>query len=197
MAYSNIISAVYLLLNKVNSKLYIGSTTNIHSRWSLHKRQLNTNSHANFHLQSAWNKYGADAFGFSILEECSKDQLLSREQFWLNYTKCYDRNKGYNIKIVPNSNLGLKWSDETKRKLHLAHKGRIKSDEWQEKIKIGIINSPKQFANKRNLEKWPHAGGKRCICEECREKLKTIDRPRRRKKYNEKRGIVILNEMTL
>lgn len=52
---------VYLILNLVNRKFYIGSTiVSFKKRFRDHKRKLTQNKHGNIHLQSAWNKYGAD-----------------------------------------------------------------------------------------------------------------------------------------
>lgn len=58
---------------------------------------MNGNRHCNAYLQNAWNKYGESNFKFEIIELCTEDKLLKREQIWLDKTKCYDKNIGYNL----------------------------------------------------------------------------------------------------
>lgn len=77
-------SGIYQIENKVNSKVYIGSSNNIERRWQKHKALLRHGKHQNSHLQAAWNKYGEDNFIFSIIELCSIDSLLDREQYFIN-----------------------------------------------------------------------------------------------------------------
>lgn len=186
---------IYQIYNLVNNKLYIGSSKNIDKRRKLHIYQLNNNQHINICLQRSWNKHGENAFEFRILEECILEKLIEREQYWLDKYKSYDKNIGYNIRTVAQSNWGIKWSEEYKRDMSFRLKGKFFSKEHLEKIKLGIINSPKQFPNKRNLKKWPHSGGKRCSCDECKIKLNIIRQVRAKLLYNKKRGITIIHEM--
>lgn len=75
MSYKTIICGIYCIENIDTHKKYIGQSKNIHKRWALHKWELNNNTHNNDYLQKAWNKYGADHFIFSIVEECDIDKL--------------------------------------------------------------------------------------------------------------------------
>ncbi len=59
---------IYLILNKVNNKIYIGSTARGSYRRKEHFKHLRGNRHCNIHLQSAWNKYGGENFVFLIVE---------------------------------------------------------------------------------------------------------------------------------
>lgn len=80
---------VYRITNTQDSAhtTYIGSTgQSFQERWREHKRQLNRNEHHNRHLQYAWQKYGANAFEWAIVEILITDEtLLAREQYWMNY----------------------------------------------------------------------------------------------------------------
>lgn len=51
-----------------NDKVYIGSAINIQQRWAKHKWHLRKHHHSNPKLQAAYDKYGEDAFRFSIVE---------------------------------------------------------------------------------------------------------------------------------
>ena len=51
-------------------------------------------------MQNSWKKHGKDNFKFEVVELVSDEDLLfSAEQKWINKTKCYDSNYGYNISI--------------------------------------------------------------------------------------------------
>lgn len=127
-------SGIYLIVNCINNKLYIGSSCNIKQRWFEHKNELRKNIHCNDRLQKAWNKYGEENFGFSILEQTSVEQLIECEQFWIDYTKCYDRDIGYNLRIKAENNSGIKWSDEHKIKISIAKKGKLFTEEHKRKL---------------------------------------------------------------
>jgi group I intron endonuclease len=65
-------------------------------------------------LQNAWDYYGKDVFEFSIVEECAREDLIKREQRYLDELTPWDRTIGYN---VSKSASGDTHSDETKEKL--------------------------------------------------------------------------------
>ena len=89
---------IYSILNKINGKIYIGQTERLFSRRTTeHKSKLRGQDHRNPHLQNSWNKYGEDAFEFSILEICDNDKLNDNEDWWIDFFDSTDHNKGYNI----------------------------------------------------------------------------------------------------
>lgn len=97
---NNNITGIYKITNKINNKIYIGSSVDIDKRWKQHIRELKKNKHINKHLQSAWNKYGENNFKFQIVELIQDvDELQFYEQKWINKTKCYDGNIGYNLSM--------------------------------------------------------------------------------------------------
>lgn len=76
---------VYIFRNTINGKCYIGSTVmTLKKRMEHHLWHLRENKHKNNHFQSAWNKYGEDAFEYDILEVCDKKDCLVREQYYLD-----------------------------------------------------------------------------------------------------------------
>jgi group I intron endonuclease len=63
---------IYEIRNSVNGKVYIGQSqrgAGVHGRWRNHRTQLRGGNHHNRKLQSAWAKYGAESFVFSVLLE--------------------------------------------------------------------------------------------------------------------------------
>src|ERR1039458_7042882 len=91
-------SGIYRIRNIVNGMLYIGSAINFTRRWWQHRQELRDNIHHSPRLQNSWNKYGAEAFEFGIIElVLDRNQLMEREQFWLDYYDSSNKEKGYNI----------------------------------------------------------------------------------------------------
>jgi hypothetical protein len=45
---------------------------------------LKNNKHVNIILQRSWNKYSERNFSFIILEECSPERCVDREQYYLD-----------------------------------------------------------------------------------------------------------------
>ena len=89
---------IYKIINRTNGKFYIGSSININKRWNKHIGDLNANRHHNLHLQRAWNKYGGDNFEFRLVEAVEDFNMLEdTEQRWMDNTKCYLPNIGYNL----------------------------------------------------------------------------------------------------
>lgn len=75
---------IYAITLKGTKRRYIGSSINIQARWSRHVSLLQRNRHHTPHLQRAWNKYGEDAFVFSMVEICSLELLNEREEAYLS-----------------------------------------------------------------------------------------------------------------
>lgn len=113
---------IYAIRSKRNGKVYVGASTNIEGRWSFHRSVLNRGLHHSWHLQRAWERDGADAFEWIILEEVdNKDDLRSAEQKWLDTYQAGDRKYGYNLS---SRSAGVeRLSEETKHKMSLSQRG--------------------------------------------------------------------------
>jgi len=112
-------TGIYQIRNKINKKIYIGSAINIARRWNEHIFRLGKQKHGNPHLQSVWDKYGQDNFEFTVLEECEKENLIEREQYYLDILK-----PKYNICRKAYSCLGVKRTEETRAKMSAARIGK-------------------------------------------------------------------------
>lgn len=84
---------IYKIENLITHHIYIGQSTNIDTRWRRHKDDVHSGK-KDYPLYRAINKYGIDNFSFEIIEECSKEALDEREQFWIKYYNSYK--DGYN-----------------------------------------------------------------------------------------------------
>jgi group I intron endonuclease len=128
---------VYAIVNKVDGKLYVGSSKDLRRRWRNHLRELQSSKHSNDHLQRAFSKYGEDAFEFRILQDvASEEELIPAEQYWLDFTRCYDRRYGYNIDPAADRSV---ISFETAAKISARIRGRVRSEETRAKMRAASV----------------------------------------------------------
>lgn len=140
------ITGIYKITNLKNNKVYIGSAVNISNRFKTHKRLLKNKKHFNNHLQSSYIKYGVDNFKYEIIENTTLEEMLDRKMYWISSLSANNSKYGYNKRIVVNSNLGIKLSDETKIRLRESHLGHKRSDETNQKIKESQYKKICQFS---------------------------------------------------
>jgi group I intron endonuclease len=82
------IVSVYMIVNKINNKMYIGKTCNPHKRWSAHRWQWTHQKYPHFPLYKAMKKYGISNFEFEILEQFSTEiNAFEAEICWISYLK--------------------------------------------------------------------------------------------------------------
>ena len=96
-------SGIYLILNLVNGKGYVGQTAEIAGfagRWNDHASNLRLSKHKNPPLQRSFNKpeHGEPAFAFVVLERAS-DDLNAREAYWILKLNTLTTGHGYNINL--------------------------------------------------------------------------------------------------
>lgn len=134
---------IYKIINVINNKFYVGSAVNFSRRKTRHFSELRNNKHNNKHLQAAWNKYGEAAFIFAIIEEIEdKDVLLNAENVWLkeHVGKEYCYNLGVDATApmlgmsgTSSPTWGLKHTSESLKKIGIASKARIQTEEEKAK----------------------------------------------------------------
>lgn len=77
-------SGIYQIRCSTNGRVYIGSSKSVARRIYMHRYSLRNGKHWNPYLQSAWDKYGEEDFSFEKVESCDLDELLVREQWWID-----------------------------------------------------------------------------------------------------------------
>lgn len=92
---------VYQILNKKNGKKYIGQTIDKDAREYQHFLDLKNNTHDNSYLQASYNKYGAENFIFSVIDDtaCNEEDLNKLEEYYILKAGFPDRNKCYNLQL--------------------------------------------------------------------------------------------------
>jgi len=144
---------VYAIIDTKTYKWYIGSGINVKRRYKEHKSRLRHERHANKHLQSAWNKYGEDNFVFKLISKVNAGNLLFSEQYWIDFFNVCDDTIGYNICPVAGNTLGRKCSQEAKRKISRAHKGKILTKQHRKAIGKSLrgLKRSEEFRQKHRL----------------------------------------------
>ena len=80
---------IYKITNTITGDCYIGQTINMHERELAHRREPQPK------MREDVEKYGWDAFKFEVIEECSREELNDRENYYIT-----ELNPAYNtIKI--------------------------------------------------------------------------------------------------
>jgi group I intron endonuclease len=137
-------SGIYVIVNLIDKRIYVGSSKNLHKRYLHHKEDLFKKCHKNKHLQNFHNKYGIQTLSFKLLEYCETDKLLEREQYYLDKLKPFKKN-GFNI--FKKSFGGFeKHSEKSKLKMSLQRRGvkrGVYSEKHRKSISDGIKNSIK------------------------------------------------------
>ena len=90
-------TGVYAIRHKESGRVYVGSSKDIYARWAQHVHTLERGSHRSKYLQRAWQKYGADAFEFIILETCDHDKRVVREQVCIDFYRASEPEFGFNM----------------------------------------------------------------------------------------------------
>lgn len=137
---------IYAIKNTITNDLYVGSALRFNNRKYYHIYDLENNKHHSPILQNSWNKYGSDAFVFSIIEDdINNSILLEKEQYWIN--KLHPR---YNICKIAGSPIGIKHTQVSRNNMSASHKGKtLKEMGHKDNCKCCIcsrkdgINSPR------------------------------------------------------
>ena len=120
---------IYAIINKSTRQRYVGSSIDPETRIRAHFYALARGDHDNIHLQRAYNKLGPDAFEPVVLEECDPTMIVEREQFHIDQTP---RERSYNLcenAYRPPSRRGCTLTNEHRRKIGQALRGRRQSDQ--------------------------------------------------------------------
>jgi hypothetical protein len=135
-------SGIYCIENIINNKKYIGSSVNIYQRLHKHRTFLIRNKHKNSILQNSVNKNGIENFRCYILEEVTIENLIKREQYYINVS-----NSIYNV--VRNV-IRVKIAEETKIKISNVLKQKYISGN----LKLGTAKKPIFCINVKTNEKF-------------------------------------------
>lgn len=107
-------------------------------RKSGHFCDLRRGRHRSKRLQHSYNKHGEAAFVFEVLQYVpDRTQLIRFEQDAIDLHRSWHEDCGYNINPTAGSNLGKKFSDESRQRM--SESGRLRapiSEETRRKLSI-------------------------------------------------------------
>lgn len=137
---------VYQHINKINGKRYIGITCNTTSkRW---KKGNGYNKQPKFY--GAIQKYGWDGFEHIIVKDNLPEQCAKSMEKVL--IKLYDTIvNGYNITEGGDGSVGVKRSEETRKRMSEGHKGLLKGIPHSEEHKQHLSDNS---GKKKRLSKY-------------------------------------------
>ena len=165
-------SGVYKLTNKLNGRIYIGSTHRFKKRWSEHAKRLKSGKHSNKFLQADYNKCGEDVFVFEVVEVIDgpqENRLLVEQRYidqhYDDQQQCYNLTRSVNKrgpkchsynpeqtaakrKENPNKH---RWSEEEKKAISEKLRGHIVSEETRQKLRERNIGKKHTEETKRKL----------------------------------------------
>lgn len=112
-------------------KVYIGQSVNIDDR---RRKYSQENCKNQIRLHRSILKHGWDNHIFEVIEECAFNDLNKRERHWQEFYNCMDKNIGLNCNLTGTDELKKVHSEETKRRIGDANKGRKYSEEYKLKM---------------------------------------------------------------
>lgn len=118
----NKICGIYKITNP-KGKIYIGSSVNIDKRKENYKYNQCPQQPK---IYNSIKKYGWNNHVFEIIEECSKDELISREKYWVNHFNSIV--EGLNLQTPGENKIHqtktLMFNDEWCNRISASKKGR-------------------------------------------------------------------------
>lgn len=125
-------SGIYMWTNKLNGKVYVGSSVDLRRRLLEYYNVNRILNEKSMPINVALLKYGYQNFAFTILEFCDIDRLMSREKYFFEIYS-----PEYNILKTPGSpdrGSGWKHSEAAIENLTAAAKKRSESSELLTKL---------------------------------------------------------------
>ena len=133
---------VYRWVNKENGNTYIGSSVNLGRRFRVYYDFSYLSVRINkskSRIYSSILKHGYSNFQLEILEYCTKENAINREQYYIDLLK-----PEYNLNSIAGSRLGSIHSEETRLKMSTSAQGRNHTEETKKLISLATkgINNP-------------------------------------------------------
>ena len=133
---------VYRWVNKVNGNTYTGSSVNLGRRFRVYydfSYLSLTINNGKSRVYSAILKHGYSNFQLEILEYCTKENAISREQYYIDLLK-----PEYNLNSTAGSRLGSIHTQETRVKMSISALGHKHTEETKKLISLATkgINNP-------------------------------------------------------
>jgi group I intron endonuclease len=120
-------SGIYIIKLKKGNYFYVGSSQYLNKRKLHHLSHLKRQKHCNKKLQNVFNKH--KDFKFEILEYCQIENLVEKEQYYLDLLK-----PNLNILKKAFSSIGYKHSKEDLNKITEFNRLISKTEKWRKGV---------------------------------------------------------------
>lgn len=174
---------IYITTNLINNKQYIGKRI---SNEFLGTKYLGSG----VLLKKAVNKYGESNFQVKLIEECnSRQQLIEREVYWIQYYNAVNNDMFYNLSYGNEGHAGkgtYKHSEECKRKISIANSNKVRTLKSKRQIAVTLKNKHRfwitdnikeKLVDASEFEKYKNKGfikGRKPVSQEQRNKMSII-----------------------
>lgn len=152
---------IYYTYNILTTKPYIGQTiSTLIERWKQHIKDAKKIKNQSIHFYRAILARGEKSFiPLELLEEKEfEEENINEAKIWMDiresfYIEKFDSfNNGYNSTKGGGGILGLKHSEESKKKISLAGKGRIHTEDSKRKMSEAKMGNKCNLGKKRSQE---------------------------------------------
>lgn len=128
---------IYVIENRENGKLYVGSASSFRSRFQVHRSSLNRGVHHSHKLQHDWSVLGSSCFSFRPIIMCAKRDFVLYERRAIIAFQSH--RTGYNVQPKPRGSITR--SPESRERNRLAAIGRVMSEESRKRMSAAKIGS--------------------------------------------------------
>lgn len=136
------ICGIYSIQHIAYKKRYIGQSRDINKRINDHIKRFSKSK-----IHRAIAKYGADAFSFEIIEECSIDNLNRKEVSYISKFNCI--NDGYNLTSGGERDYSI--SGIVKNKISTSQKKKYKKTDYLDRFNSISFSGGKHKAEILNV----------------------------------------------
>lgn len=152
---------IYKTTNLINNKIYIGQ----HVATEFDKYYKGSG----VLLTNAFKKYGKENFECILLEAVeTKEDLDAREAYWITTLNSRDKSIGYNITAGGEGTIGYQHTEEAKKKMSVAKKGKSLTE--AHKKAIGLASRGRKMSEESKAKLRATNSGRK-VTEEARQKM--------------------------
>lgn len=178
---------VYLITNKLNNKKYIGCTTKGYlQRFEAHLEKSRQKGKKEA-IHKAMAKYGTHNFEVSLIESCqTNEEMFALEKKWIEHYKSFG-SEGYNLTVGGEGTMGHTMSQSQKNRLRSLRTGTKHTEESKRKMSLArrgksFSDSHKKALSKAQLGSKNHRWGK-VMSDEQKQKLREDNTGQRNRFY--------------
>jgi group I intron endonuclease len=146
---------IYKLFFKGDDRVYIGKTRfPLIKRRNSHIQMIKRGLHTNKRLVEAFKIYGQDSVVLEPLEQCTQSESFTKELYWMKHFDATNETKGYNMQFKSNGSIAFNLTEEQKKKISVARKGSIPSEEHRERLRQFNLGKKQSEETKQKQREW-------------------------------------------